>query len=165
MKTLYLIRHAKSSWANPHLSDIDRPLSNRGKSDAPMMGKRLSARGTKPDLIISSPAKRALKTASKIAKETGYPEKKIIINDNLYLAGVTTLLKTIRAIDEKYETVFMFGHNPEFTSLAHLLTLQQIYNIPTCGIFCVTFNIDSWYNVTEGSGKLAFFDYPKNSPH
>ncbi len=164
MKYLYLIRHAKSSWDYPNLTDIERPLNSRGEKDAPMMGKRLSAMGIKPDLIMTSPAKRALQTAKKIAKETGYPVNNIIINNNLYLAGVTTLLKTIRAINERYETVFMFGHNPEFTTLANLLTLQQIYNIPTCGICNISFEIDSWRLVTEGTGKLILNDYPKKSP-
>lgn len=161
MKYLYLIRHAKSSWDNPGLTDIKRPLSNRGKQDAPMMGKRLAAMGTKPDLLITSPAKRARKTAKKIAKKTGYPAHKIIIDNNLYLKGVINLLKTINEINEKYNTVFLFGHNPDFTSLANLLTHAQLYNIPTCGICCIAFDIGSWQFVKEGNGKLILYDYPK----
>lgn len=164
MKYLYLIRHAKSSWDNPGLTDMERPLNSRGKQDAPLMGKRLSAIGIKADLIITSPAKRARRTAKKIAKETGYPLKKIIIDNNLYLEGVNNLLKTIREIDEQYENVFLFGHNPDFTSLVNLLTHGQIYNIPTCGICRIAFDIDSWQLVTESKGKLILYDYPKKFP-
>jgi len=164
MKNLFLIRHAKSSWDFPNLTDIERPLNSRGKKDAPMMGQRLSAMGIKPDLIITSPAKRARKTAKKIAKETGYPANKIITNNNLYSAGVTTLLQVIRAIENQYNKVFMFGHNPEFTALANLLTHRQIYNVPTCGICYIAFEIESWRHVTEGKGKLKLYDYPKKSP-
>ena len=164
MKNIYLIRHAKSSWDFPNLTDIKRPLNSRGKKDAPMMGQRLSAMGVKPDLILTSPAKRTRKTAKKIAKETGFPANKIIVNNNLYTAGVITLLQVIRAIEKKYDTVFLFGHNPEITALTNLLTHQQIYNLPTCGICCIAFEIEAWQQVTEGKGKLVLYDYPKKSP-
>ena len=164
MKKLYLIRHAKSSWDFPDLTDIERPLNNRGKRDAPMMGKRLAELGVSPDLIVTSPAKRARKTAKMIAKETGYPAERIIINKKFYGAGVTTLLKAIRTIENKFDTVFLFGHNPELTALVNKLTHQQIYNVPTCGVCSIVFDTESWNFITEGSGKLLFYDYPKNLP-
>ena len=162
MKQLYLIRHAKSSWDNPQLSDIKRPLNSRGKHDAPLMGKRLKEMGVQPDFIISSPAKRANKTAKKIAEQLGYSKKAISIRDEMYLEGIRSMLSLVQDLDEKYKSVFLVGHNPDLTSFAYLLTHHRVDNIPTCGIFCVSFDIIFWKDIAEGSGKLLFFDYPKN---
>ena len=161
MKHLYLIRHAKSSWDHPHLEDMKRPLSNRGKQDAPFMGNRLREMGVQPDLIISSPAKRAYKTARKIAKQVSFPRKKIIINDQIYLNGSQALFNLVKGLDEQFKTVFLVGHNPDITSLAYLLTHHRVDNIPTCGIFYVSFDVIFWHDITEGSGAFQFFDYPK----
>lgn len=162
MKTLYLIRHAKSSWKDPELRDFERPLNKRGKRDAPDMGQRLKDSKIKADIIISSPAKRAFKTAKIIAKEIKYPVKKIVKKDSVYLADVPTLVKVIHKISDKQHQAMLFGHNPGLTMLANFLVNgQQLENIPTCGIFCVEFEIDSWKEVEQGIGKLLFFDYPK----
>jgi phosphohistidine phosphatase len=161
MKQLYLVRHAKSSWKNPELADMERPLNKRGKRDAPFMGKRLSRHNVQPDLIISSPAKRALSTAKSIAQEIGYPRKRIVANESVYMASVQTLLKTIQDIDESHSRAILLGHNPGLTELAVRLSQHQVDNIPTCGIFCIDFNVDSWKEVSEGTGTFAFFDYPK----
>lgn len=161
MKRLYLIRHAKSSWKDQDLTDIERPLNTRGKRDAPCMGKRLKDLKVHPDLIVSSPAKRALKTAKVIAREIGYPKKRIETDESIYLAGVSTLLLVIQNIEDSYQQVILFGHNPGFTELAEYLTDQQFDNIPTCGIVCMDFDIESWKEVAEGKGILVSFDYPK----
>jgi len=161
MKRLYLIRHAKSSWKNPDLADFDRPLNKRGKMNAPFMAQRLKKYGVKPELIISSPAKRALKTARLIAKEIDFPRKKIAADDLIYEADVSTLIEVIKKIDDSFSYVMMFGHNPAFTQLAEYLTNHQVYNIPTCGVFCVDFNMNSWKEISNGKGVLHFFDYPK----
>ena len=161
MKRLYLIRHAKSSWKDQGLADIERPLNKRGKQDAPFMGKRLKETKVHPDLIVSSPAKRALKTAKVIAEEIGYPKKRIKTDESIYLAGVSTLLHVIQNIEDSYQQVMLFGHNPGFTDLAESLTNQKFDNIPTCGIVCMDFDINSWKKVSEGKGKVVFFDYPK----
>jgi phosphohistidine phosphatase len=161
MKQLYLIRHAKSSWKDPDLTDMERPLNKRGKHDAPFMGERLSRYNVQPDLIISSPANRALSTAKLIAKEIGYPNKRIAANESAYLAGVQALLTIIRGIDASYSRVMLFGHNPGLTELAVYLSKHQVENIPTCGVFCIDFHVDSWRDVSEGNGIFAFFDYPK----
>lgn len=162
MKTLYLIRHAKSSWKDGGLRDFERPLNKRGKRDAPEMGERLKENKVKADVIISSPAKRAYKTAKIIAKEIEYPVKKILKKDSVYLADVPTLIKVIRKISEKHHQAMLFGHNPGLTMLANfLISGEQVENIPTCGIFCVEFEIDSWKEVEQGMGKIRFFDYPK----
>ena len=161
MKRLYLVRHAKSSWGRSELDDIDRPLNKRGKRDAPFMGQRLKQHDVCPDLIISSPAKRALKTAKIIAEEMGCPKKQIEISNALYLQGVSAIINLIQSIDDDHESVMLFGHNPDFTELAERLTDYQVDNIPTCGIFCIDFNIGSWQEVDEGKGLFTFFDYPK----
>src|SRR5437762_9041010 len=124
MKTLILVRHAKSSWDDTSLPDKDRPLNNRGKRDAPKMGERLAKRGAKPDLILSSPAKRALKTAEIIAKKLDYKRKDIVVDDRLYAVKPDDLLGVIRKLGDKLERVMVFGHNPELTELAHRLSSE-----------------------------------------
>jgi phosphohistidine phosphatase len=161
VKRLYLIRHAKSSWKDPDLADFERPLNRRGKKDAPFMGKRLKKYGVKPDLIISSPAKRALKSATIIANEIDFPTKKIITDMTVYQADVPNLLDLIQNIDDSNSQVMLIGHNPDLTSLANYLSNYAISNIPTCGIFCIDFEISSWKNVAAGKGIFKFFDYPK----
>ena len=121
MKLLYLARHAKSSWKNMDLSDIDRPLNKRGKKDAPFMGKILSKKGINPDLIISSPAKRARKTALVIAEEISYPINSIQYEDNVYESSSRELLEFVKSIDDEYNSVMIFGHNPGFTMLHNYL--------------------------------------------
>lgn len=162
MKRLILIRHAKSSWGDPDLADRERPLNDRGKRDAPMMGRRLKQEHqANPDLILSSPAKRALKTARIIAAVIGYPGEKIEIKDSLYASGVHAMLDVIHYLDDALEEVMLFGHNPDITSLANALSDHQIENIPTCGVLRVDFEIKSWKEVAPGRGVIKFFDYPK----
>lgn len=162
MKRLYLVRHAKSSWKHPYLEDMERPLNKRGKRDAPLMGKYLAANKVKPDLIISSPARRAIETARTIAEELGYSKKKIVAREEIYEAGENKIIDTIRETDNEVETLMVFGHNPGFTILANTLSNCNIDNIPTCGVFCVDFDIGSWAELDEKKGKFVFFDYPKN---
>jgi phosphohistidine phosphatase len=162
MKRLYLIRHAKSSWDDPDLADFERPLNKRGKEDAPVLGKRLKKSKVKLDLVLSSPAKRALKTAKIIAKELGFPKKQIVTDEFLYNASVSTLLNVIQNIDDTFQQVMLVGHNPGLTDLAQYLTNVQIDNIPTCGVFCMDFDHPSWQEVAEGKGKFVFFNYPKH---
>ena len=161
MKRIYLIRHAKSSWKEMDLADFDRPLNKRGKRDAPIMGKRLNSLYGKPDLIMTSPAKRAMRTAVIFAKELGYPVEKIFKNELIYMAGVSELLGLIHLIDDSNDKVMLFGHNPDLTILANYLTRNHIDNIPTCGIFCMDFNIEFWKDVAQSQGQFVFFDYPK----
>lgn len=162
MKRLTLIRHAKSSWDDPNLADLDRPLNKRGKRDAPMMGKRLAKRGEYPDLILSSPARRALKTAKAIAKELNYPPKKIMKDSRIYDGTTDDLIKLIRKISDNYDHLFLVGHNPDLNILSYRLSGYKVDNIPTCGVFCIDFDIESWKDVELGRGKFIYFDYPKN---
>ncbi len=161
MKQLTLIRHAKSSWKNAYLLDIDRPLKKRGKRDAPVMGKRLAERESIPDLVVSSPAKRAVVTAEIIAAEIEYPPEDIVVNDKLYGAGVSNLLKIIQSFDDGFEHVACIGHNPGLTDLVNQISSHFIDNVPTCGIVVMTFDIDAWASVGHVEPAQVDFDYPK----
>lgn len=162
MKTLVLIRHAKSSWENSHTRDIDRPLNQRGNIDAPLMGKVLYKRKVIPGRYLVSPAKRALTTARKLLEAMGLSEEVLVINDSLYLAGPETILDVIAANGGRSETLFVTGHNPGFTELAGRISEARIDNLPTCGIFAVAFNVSEWQDIVGHQGQLLFFDYPKN---
>ena len=161
MKTLYLVRHAKSSWDHPHLDDIDRPLNNRGKNDAPLMGKRLSKRGIFPDLMITSPAKRAQKTCKHIAKSLEYPASEIVVAEDVYHGSEDILLQVVRECDDLWNSIMIFGHNPGFTDFANSIADAGIDNIPTCGVFACSFDVKNWKDVKFGSGTTLFYDYPK----
>ncbi len=161
MKKLFIVRHAKSSWDNPKLDDYDRPLNKRGKRNAPEMGKRLAQKNIKPDLIISSPAKRAASTAKRIAREISYPVDKIIKNDRIYHGSNSEVIDVIRNVKDSVNTLMIFGHNPGFTDLANYLSGSNIYNIPTCGVVEIDFNINTWKDIDRNGGDLIEFDYPK----
>jgi phosphohistidine phosphatase len=161
MKQLLLCRHAKSSWKDMSLDDIDRPLNKRGKRDAPLMGKRLQRYGVSPDAVLSSPARRAKKTAGHICKELGFPKNRITIIPEIYEATPDELLELIHGFYDGYNKVMMVGHNPETTLLANLLGSINLVNVPTCGVVCLSFGVRSWKEVGYGCGEMFFFDYPK----
>lgn len=160
MKTLYLARHAKSYWKDQSIPDFDRPLNKRGKRDAPFMGTVLYDKKIKLDLIISSPAKRTKKTAIEIAAKIGYPENKILYNEDMYEASSNILIKVIKKIDEKYDSLMIFGHNPGLTMLNNHISNHYIDNIPTCGIVALQFD-KKWSELDKNSFKFLFFEYPK----
>lgn len=160
MKTLFLVRHAKSSRDDPSLPDRDRPLDDRGKQDAPKMGRRLAKRDVKPELLLSSPALRAVTTAQLIAEEVGYERNAIVVDDRLYASDADELLAVIRALDKKLNRVMIFGHNPEFTDLAHRLS-SEIIEMPTCAIVEFNFDTKAWSDVGERKPAKVVFDYPK----
>ena len=164
MKTLYVVRHAKSSWDEPDQADFDRPLNERGKRDAPRMGKRLKEKSILPDLLIASPAKRAWSTARRIGKVLEYPKDKIKVDERLYHADDDRILSVLQEMKDKHESVMYFGHNPGLTDFVNsLMNIERdIDNVPTCGIVAFQFNIDSWKHLTWGIGNLLFFDYPKS---
>jgi phosphohistidine phosphatase len=160
MKTLFLVRHAKSSRDDPSLPDRDRPLDDRGRQDAPKMGKRLAKRDVKPDLLLSSPALRALTTAQLIAEEIGYKRKDIVVDDRLYASSADDLLAVIRALDKKLNRVMLFGHNPEFADLAHRLS-SEIIDMPTSAVVEFDFDTKAWSDVGEVKPEKVVFDCPK----
>lgn len=161
MKKLFLIRHAKSSWDDASLADEDRPLNKRGKKDAPLMGSILQKGGVVPDLIISSPAKRAYSTAKKIAKAIHYPPDHIQTFEKLYLSSPSALLEVIRLQPAEVRTLMLFGHNPEITELVPQLCGEQIDNVPTCGIVCISFLTDTWQAIDKSNSRFEYFDFPK----
>lgn len=161
-KTLLLIRHAKSSWDSLTLSDFDRPLNERGKNDAPKMAKGLLKRKVKIDAFISSPAKRAKKTAEYFAKEYGRKEDDIIFVSALYDESIKDFELTIKEIDDRHECVALFSHNPGITAFANqLIKDANIDNMPTCSVFAVKANIDKWKDFSRAKKDYLFFDYPK----
>lgn len=159
MKRLFIIRHAKSSWKDVSLDDYERPLNKRGYRDAPFMGKLLKEKNIKPDIILSSPAKRAKCTAEVIAKETGY-KNKIDFDDELYESTPNMIDAKIKSIDSKHHTAFLFGHNPELNMLAHKYVGFN-ENIVTCAAVEVEFDCESWEEIDSSNAKLVSFKYPK----
>ncbi|MDM0073167.1 histidine phosphatase family protein [Variovorax sp. J2P1-59] len=160
MKTLFLVRHAKSSRDDPSLPDRERPLDDRGRHDAPTMGRRLGKRGVKPDLLISSPALRALTTAQLIADEIGCRRKDIVVDDRLYASNPVSLLAVIGALEDTLDCVMLFGHNPEFTDLANRLS-SEIVDMPTCAIAEFRFDASAWSAVGKLAPAEARLDTPK----
>jgi phosphohistidine phosphatase len=161
MKQLLIIRHAKSSWDLATLNDFDRPLNERGLSDAPTMGKRLLDKHVQIDAFISSTAKRAFTTATLIAETFGLKQKEIIKVPELYHAAPTVFYKVITQVDDKYNSIAIFSHNPGITEFVNQLTNTRIDDMPTCGIFAVTINADNWKDFAEADKSFWFFDYPK----
>ncbi len=161
MKKIYLIRHAKSSWKEEGKSDFERGLNKRGKEDLVFMAKRLHSFGVMPDLILSSPAKRAKKTAQGIAKIIGYDQRNISYQESLYESSYSSYRYLLDSLDKKYDSVFIVAHNPTITEAGEILSGAILTNMPTCSIVCMEFDIEDFRDIKEGSGKILFFDYPK----
>ena len=161
MKSLFLTRHAKSSWSNSGLTDIDRPLNKRGKRAAPFMGRLIVDKGEKPELLISSPANRALSTAKIFGEAMGLVENDIIIDRTIYGADAKQLLELVQDQVDLYKSIMLFGHNPTFTLFVNLLTGSNIRNVVTCGVVRIDFEFSSWTDIDFGSGRLAYYEYPK----
>lgn len=161
MKQLVLVRHAKSSWDNPDWTDKNRPINKRGMRDAPYIAEVVAGLIPKPDLIVSSTADRAATTARIFAQALGYDENLIEYDDNIYDKGARYIIKKISLLDNKYGKVFVFGHNPDMTSLYSYFLGDYMDNIPTTGAFGVEFKIENWKDIENETGKLLFFEYPK----
>jgi phosphohistidine phosphatase len=161
MKTLYLVRHAKSSWKYSDLDDFERPLNKRGHKNAPFMGRVLKKLKVTPDLVISSPANRAAMTARIIAAAINYPLEDIRYSAALYELSKNTSTHIVKQIDDSVNKAMVVGHNPTINGLANYIGDQHVGNIPTCGVFCVSLDISSWAKISEQCGKLKFFEFPK----
>lgn len=161
MKTIYLVRHAKSSWKYPNLDDFERPLNKRGRKNAPFMGRILKKLKVAPELVISSPANRAAMTARMIASKINYPLDKIQYSERLYEFGEDALIPVIKQIDDRVNEAMVVGHNPATNGLANYIGDQPIDNIPTSGVYCLELDISSWTNISKHCGKLKFFEFPK----
>jgi phosphohistidine phosphatase len=162
MKHLLLMRHSKSAWDEPNITDFDRSLNERGRKDAPEMGSRIKHYPFKPDLIISSPAKRAIKTAKTVAEVLHYPEKKIELESDIYEATIEDVCRIIRQVEDNVNSLMIVGHNPTFTGMIGYLTHHFIDNLPTSGVALIELNIDTWKQLKANSGKLLWLDYPKS---
>ncbi len=162
MKTLILIRHAKSSWDEAGLSDTERPLTERGKKDAPEMAKRLRKMGLTIDKFISSPAERAFRTARYFAKAFDVKKSDIQVEKALYGALTSQFDQVVSSLKDDYKTVAIFSHNPGITDYANKLTNVRTDNVPTCGVFAVQADVESWKGFAKAEKKFLFYDYPKN---
>lgn len=160
MKTIYLVRHAKSSWQYDDIDDYDRPLKGRGIRDAHMISQWLLDELDGPQMLMSSPATRALHTAMIFARTLNFPFGEIQVDDRLYLATSETLLDIIQALPDDLDSVMFFGHNPTITNFVNRSVDQRIDNVPTSGVVCLRFEEETWKDVSD-SGELLYFDYPK----
>ena len=162
MKRVIVVRHAKSSWDDASVPDFERPLNERGKHDAPAMAKRLLEKKVEIDAFISSPAKRAKKTASLFAKEFGKHKDDIILVDALYHAGPEEFYEAIGNAPAKAKTIAIFSHNPGITDFVNSLTDTRIDDMPTCAVFAVKAPVSDWNEFRQATREFLFFDYPKS---
>lgn len=164
MKTLIVVRHAKSSWDDPGLSDFNRPLNERGERDAPRMAKRFKEKDITLNAMVSSPAVRALTTCRMFADVLGFAEDRIQTSKDLYHAGDEMILNVVRRLKDQPaqdEAVMIFGHNPGLTEFVNNLVDGDIDNVPTTGVVCCKLNVERWKDVKWGCGEIEFFDWPK----
>jgi len=161
MKQLLLIRHAKSSWDDPALSDFDRPLNERGKRDAPTMAKRLADKKVKIDAFVSSPAKRAKQTTKHFTKELDLKKNKIVFEAGLYEAGEENFYQVVENLKNKWDNVAIVSHNPGITSFANSLTETRIDDMPTSSVFAIKIDEDKWTKFRTAKKEFWFFDFPK----
>ncbi len=161
MKKLCLVRHAKSSWKHPDLDDFDRPLNRRGMRDAPSMGKGLARRGTRPDALVSSPARRAMQTAVALADGMGIPSNEIREDERIYTASTSTLIAIIQGWDDTWERAMMVGHSPAIADIAAVLAGEEVSHVPTCTVMELDLDVASWSDVAPGCGALRIKIVPK----
>ncbi len=161
MKRIYIVRHAKSSWGDLSLADIDRPLNKRGKRDAPFMGDVCKSKGYIPDRLISSNANRARTTAEIFCNALKLEDSKLSLEKSLYHAPEDTYLETCFGLDDDINSVMLFGHNPGITYLANSVSEQYIDNVPTCGVLVIDATIEKWTQLDFSNCKLKDFLYPK----
>lgn len=160
MKSLLLIRHAKSSW-DLDVDDFDRPLNHRGQNDAPAMAKRLIKKDINIDCFVSSPAKRALTTAAFFADAYDKNSKDILTISSLYEPTIHAFYNAITDLDDNFKTVAFFSHNPTITDFANKLTSFRIDDMPTCAVFGVKADVKKWKEFISVQKEFWFFDYPK----
>jgi phosphohistidine phosphatase len=160
MKKLVLIRHAKSAWDDPFLSDHQRPLAERGLRDAPRMAQRLKKRGVMPEAMISSDAERAKTTALITAEQLKFQKEKIQLTPDLYHSSASEILRVIQQCNDSIETLFVFGHNPGFNDFIDKMGFE-IDNLPTSGQFGIEFEVDFWSEISAKNANKCFFDCPK----
>lgn len=161
MKKLLIIRHAKSSWEDFTVADFDRPLNDRGKRDAPMMAERIASRKISPDFVLTSPAKRARKTADLFVRTLNIPAENIVEVPTLYEAGVPAFYEAVASCPVSASTILLFSHNPGITAFVNDLSAIKVDDMPTCAVFAVSCNITDWSDFRTAPKDYLFFDYPK----
>lgn len=162
MKKLILVRHAKSDWGHDGLKDIDRPINQRGYNDAYDMSNWFGEHHDKPDMIVTSDATRALSTALIFSRLFEFGAAKVLMVPEIYESDVKTLKACIAALDNKANSVMLFGHNPGLTNLANELCADMDFdNIPTTGMVAIQFDVKAWKDVVNTQGKTIFYRYPK----
>ncbi|MFY0593527.1 SixA phosphatase family protein [Roseivirga sp.] len=162
MKTLFIVRHAKSSWKHPYLSDFERPLNGRGKRDLPDMTNRFSETDYMVDLMLTSPAARALTTAKAFSDKLNMGNEQFLLKENFYHASTRTIRNELAQVSDKADSVMIFGHNPGLTSLIETLSDFNLYNLPTCAICGICFEIGTWKEILYSTGQKIYYDYPKS---
>ena len=161
LKTIFIIRHAKSSWAELGARDFDRVLDKRGINDAPRMAKILKEAGVHPDLIVSSPAMRAKTTAHYFAKEFGMSPEQIDYQSDIYDAVETDIFNIVRELPNTANVILLFGHNPTLTYFTNNFNPDPIENLPTCGIVRIALNVDEWSKFSDKTARVTGLWFPK----
>jgi phosphohistidine phosphatase len=159
MRTLFLMRHAKSSWDDASLADFDRPLNGRGERTAPLMGELMKREAFAPDIILSSPAERAKQTAI-AAKKAGGLDAEMTFDDRIYEASPNALRQVASEIDDRHSSVMLVGHNPGMEGFVRYLT-GQLEPMPTAALAVIDLDIEGWADVAENSGTLRNVFRPK----
>ncbi len=159
MKTLLLVRHAKSSWGDPALDDHERPLNARGLRDAPEMGRRLRERGVVPGAIRSSTAVRARSTAALMAEQLEFPPDAVLLDERLYGSSPRTIMEVVSALDSGVAVAMVVAHDPGLSELAFGLS-GTIEHMPTCAVAEFTFDVDDWADVGGAEPPTVRFDAP-----
>jgi len=159
MKTLFVLRHAKSSWENTDLSDFARPLNERGLKAAPLMGKFIYKNQLQPELILSSPAERAKQTAI-LVKENAQTGGEIRYDERVYEASPASLLEVIAEQSDEIESVMLIGHNPGLEGLLKILT-NEAQQIPTAALAVIDLKIGKWSEINSSTGNLRTLIRPK----
>lgn len=162
-KQLLIIRHGKSDWAEAGMADFDRPLNHRGNKNAPEMAERVIRKDLVPELVVSSPANRALSTAAHFSGTWQMPLENIQQEPSIYEANVTTLLKVVNLLSNAVDRVALVGHNPGLTDFVNYLADAHIYNLPTAAVVVIDFPFDDWSEISQHTGSLFLFDCPKKT--
>jgi phosphohistidine phosphatase len=161
MKTLYLTRHAKSSWDDPNVEDIDRSLKSTGIQDAYLMGKHLKSKGISPEIILTSPAARAINTAVIFASQFNYPPEEIKIFQKIYESAPNDIIEAVLSAKTKANSIMIFGHDPSLTNLVFQLTGKELEKIPTSATAGIELQINDWNELSSAEGKFLFLEKPK----
>jgi phosphohistidine phosphatase len=161
MKTLYVVRHAKSSWGDLTQPDFDRPLNDRGQRNAPEMAQRLLSKGVAIDAFVTSTAKRAMQTAIHFITVFGRKAEELVLREDLYHAPAEVYFSVVSQQEDRNNAIAIFGHNPAITAFINELTATKIDQMPTCGIFAVQADITHWKDFPKATKKFLFFDSPK----